>query len=120
MSVSESVARTRWRPLVHIDNGNRLNNTMTDGFQNLEKMYHCIAGDCMSWRQYHLSHSKGSEAEVSPTAIAVLRAGPNSTEGSDRTARATICPGLMPATNAIEHPLTMRSNYRSIGKPGLD
>ncbi|QWG23926.1 hypothetical protein KMZ93_03040 [Bradyrhizobium sediminis] len=66
MSVSESVARTRWCPLVRIDNSNRLNNTMTDGFQNSEKMYHCIAGDCMGWRQYHLSHSKGSEAEVKP------------------------------------------------------
>lgn len=66
MSVSESVARTKWCPLVRIDNGNRLHNTMTDGFQNSEKMYHCIASDCMGWRQYHLSHSKGSGAEVKP------------------------------------------------------
>jgi hypothetical protein len=24
-------------------------------------MYHCIAGDCMGWRQYHLSHFRGDE-----------------------------------------------------------
>ena len=32
---------------------------MTDGFADSEKMYHCIAGDCMGWRQFHLSHMKG-------------------------------------------------------------
>jgi hypothetical protein len=52
MSISESVARTRWCPLVRIDNSNRPHNTMTDGFPNSDKMYHCIASDCMGWRQY--------------------------------------------------------------------
>ena len=66
MSVSESVARTRWCPLVRIDNSNRLNNTMTDGFQNSERMYHCIASDCMRLAPIPLSHSKGSEAEAKP------------------------------------------------------
>jgi hypothetical protein len=41
---------------VRVDNNNRLHNSLTDGFQNSEKMYHCIAGDCMGWRQFHLSH----------------------------------------------------------------
>lgn len=40
MSASENVARTKWCPFVRIDNNNRLHNTMTDGFQNSEKMYH--------------------------------------------------------------------------------
>jgi hypothetical protein len=39
---------------------------MTDGFQNSEKMYHCIAGDCMGWRQFHLSHMKGPDGGVTP------------------------------------------------------
>jgi hypothetical protein len=49
---------------VRIDNNNRLHNTMTDGFQNSDKMYRCIAGDCMGWRQFHLSRMKGSEQAV--------------------------------------------------------
>jgi hypothetical protein len=49
---------------VRIDNNYRLHNTRTDGIENSEKMYHCIAGDCMGWRQYHLSHFKGSEGEL--------------------------------------------------------
>ncbi len=64
MLTSENVAPTKWGPFVRIDNNNRLHNTMTDGFQNSEKMYHCIAVDCMGWRQYHLSHFKGSEEGV--------------------------------------------------------
>ena len=60
MLISDSVARAKWCPFVRVDGSNRHHNTMTDGFQNSEKMYHCIAGDCMGWRQYHLSHFKGS------------------------------------------------------------
>ena len=60
MMVSESAARTKWCPMVRIDNNNRLHNTMTDGFQNSELMYHCIATDCMAWRSFHLSHLKGT------------------------------------------------------------
>lgn len=59
MMMTDQIARTKWCPFVRIDSGNRLHNTMTDGFQNSEKMYHCIAGDCMGWRQFHLSHMKG-------------------------------------------------------------
>lgn len=66
MLTSEKVARTRWCPFVRVDGDNRLHNTMTDGFQNSEKMYHCIAGDCMGWRQFHLSHMKGPDGDVTP------------------------------------------------------
>ncbi|NVN88518.1 MAG: hypothetical protein HXX15_20760 [Rhodopseudomonas sp.] len=59
MLISESVARAKWCPFVRIDNSNRLNNSMTDGFENSEKMYHCIAGHCMGWREFHISHYKG-------------------------------------------------------------
>jgi hypothetical protein len=64
MLMSESVARTKWCPHVRIDNNNRLHNTLTGGFANSEKMYHCIGSDCMSWRQFHLSHLKGSDENV--------------------------------------------------------
>lgn len=60
MLISESVAKTKWCPMVRIDNSNRLHNTITDGFQNSEKMYHCLAADCMGWRSFQLSHLKGS------------------------------------------------------------
>ena len=64
MLISDKVARTKWCPYVRIDNNNRLHNSITDGFQNSEKMYHCIAGDCMGWREFHLSHLKGGEEGV--------------------------------------------------------
>ncbi len=60
MLIGEDAARAKWFPYVRVDNNNRHHNIMTDGFQNSEKMYHCIADDCMGWRQYHLSHFKGS------------------------------------------------------------
>jgi hypothetical protein len=61
MLISENAARAKWCPMVRIDNNNRLHNSLTDGFQNSEKMYHCIAGDCMGWRQYRLSHKGGEQ-----------------------------------------------------------
>ena len=64
MMISDQVARTKWCPFVRIDSSNRKHNTMTDGFANSEKMYHCIAGDCMGWRQFHLSHMKGSSEGI--------------------------------------------------------
>jgi hypothetical protein len=64
MLISENVARTKWCPMVRIDNNNRLHNSLTDGFQNSEKMYHCIAGDCMGWRKFQLSHMKGTDEGV--------------------------------------------------------
>jgi hypothetical protein len=64
MLISDKTAHEKWCPFVRIDNNNRLHNSMTDGFQNSEKMYHCIGVDCMGWRQFHLSHLKGDEAGV--------------------------------------------------------
>jgi len=65
MLTSEKVARTKWCPMVRIDGDNRLHNTLTDGFENSDKMYHCVANSCMAWREYRLSHmrSGGSEPE---------------------------------------------------------
>jgi hypothetical protein len=54
-------------------------NSLTDGFQNSKKMYHCIGADCMGWRQFHLSHLKG-EAASRHMAIAAMPAGPSATD----------------------------------------
>ncbi|MDR3468514.1 MAG: hypothetical protein P4M07_21475 [Xanthobacteraceae bacterium] len=59
MLISETIARTKWCPMVRVDGDNRLHNTKTDGFENSDKMYHCIAGSCMAWRQYQLSYARG-------------------------------------------------------------
>jgi len=64
MLLSEKAARTKWCPFVRIDNNNRVFNTITDGFENTNSMYHCIASSCMSWREFHLSHVKGGVAEA--------------------------------------------------------
>jgi hypothetical protein len=60
MLTTEKVARTKWCPSVRIQGNNRLYNTNTDGFENAEKMYHCIGASCMAWRQFHLAHMKGT------------------------------------------------------------
>ena len=64
MLISEKTAREKWCPFVRVDGGNRLHNSKTDGFQNSEKMYHCIGGDCMGWRQFQLSHLKGDDGSL--------------------------------------------------------
>jgi hypothetical protein len=64
MLISDKAAHTKWCPFVRIDNNNRLHNTMTDGFQNTDMTYHCIGADCMGWREFHLSHLKGSDDSV--------------------------------------------------------
>jgi len=64
MLISDKAAREKWCPLVRIDSGNRLHNSLTGGFDRSDKMYHCIAGDCMGWREFHLSHLKGTEEGV--------------------------------------------------------
>lgn len=61
MLLSESDARKKWCPMVRVEGNNRIHNTLTDGFQNAERTYHCIANDCMAWREYHLSFMHGSE-----------------------------------------------------------
>jgi hypothetical protein len=60
MLLTEKVARTKWCPRVRIAGDNRIYNTNTDGFENTERMYHCIGSSCMGWRAFHLSHMKGS------------------------------------------------------------
>jgi hypothetical protein len=64
MFINEKSAREKWCPYVRIDNNNRLHNSLTGGFQNSDRMYHCIAADCMGWRQLLLSHMKGGEDSV--------------------------------------------------------
>ena len=64
MLMTEKAAREKWCPHVRIDSNNRLHNSLTHVFQNSEKMYHCIAGDCMGWREFQLSHLKGSGSGV--------------------------------------------------------
>ena len=59
MLMSEKVARTKWCPMVRTEGNNRHFNTMTDGFANSENVYHCLASDCMGWRQFHISYMKG-------------------------------------------------------------
>ena len=64
MLISDKNAREKWCPFVRIGASNRLQNSLTDGFKNSDKMYHCIAGDCMGWRQLHLSYLKGGDTGV--------------------------------------------------------
>ncbi|HZP75478.1 MAG TPA: hypothetical protein VFB45_04995 [Pseudolabrys sp.] len=61
MLTNETTARSKWCPFVRIDNGNRFYNTMTDGFVNTNKLYHCLGSECMGWREFHMSHVKGNE-----------------------------------------------------------
>ena len=61
MLINEKAARTKWCPMVRTEGDNRHFNTLTDGFQSSETVYHCIASDCMGWRQFHLSFTKGSD-----------------------------------------------------------
>lgn len=64
MPYTESAARQKWCPFVRIDNSNRRYNTLSDGFENAEKMFHCIGTHCMAWRDLALSHMKGSVGEA--------------------------------------------------------
>ncbi len=66
MLISEKAARTKWCPFVRADGGNRHYNTLSDGFQKSEGVYHCIGNDCMGWRQFHMSFMKGGEEGVQP------------------------------------------------------
>jgi hypothetical protein len=66
MLITEKAAQTKWCPFVRIEGANRLYNTHSDGFQNTERMYHCIGSRCMSWRALHLSHMKGGGLGSAP------------------------------------------------------
>lgn len=61
MQLTEEMARTKWCPFARAGGNNRFYNERTDGFQNTPGAYHCIASDCMAWRELHYSHLKGDE-----------------------------------------------------------
>ncbi len=62
MQLTETLARKKWCPFVRMEGNNRIHNEKTDGFQNSPANYHCIAGECMAWREMHYSHVKGGDA----------------------------------------------------------
>lgn len=64
MQLTEEMARKKWCPFVRTTGGNRFYNEKTDGFQNTPNVYHCIASDCMAWRELHFSHVKGGDASM--------------------------------------------------------
>ena len=61
MLISEKAARAKWCPMVRVEGNNRFYNTKTDGVENTGTLYHCIGSACMSWREFRLSHAKGSQ-----------------------------------------------------------
>jgi hypothetical protein len=63
MLTSESDARLKWCPFTRVEGGNRLNNTLNDGFENAPAPFHCVAGKCMFWREMHYSHLKAGAAK---------------------------------------------------------
>jgi len=62
MLLTTSEAQTKWCPFTRIDNSNREFAMLTQGPEQGNKLYHCIGNACMAWREYHLSHLKGSGA----------------------------------------------------------
>lgn len=58
MLTSENESHTMWCPFVRVDGGNRINNSLTDGFENSPAPFHCIGKRCMAWRELHSSHIK--------------------------------------------------------------
>ena len=64
MLTTENSAREKWCPFVRISGSNRLYNEKTDGFKNAPHPYHCIAGECMAWRELHYSHVKGGDQSL--------------------------------------------------------
>jgi hypothetical protein len=64
MMMTEGVARKKWCPFARLDNNNRVFSVDAEGFTNCNPSYRCIASQCMGWREYHLSHLKGSITEA--------------------------------------------------------
>ncbi len=58
MWTTDSLAHTKWCPYVRVDGNNRINNSLTDGFQNTHDVYHCLGSKCMLWREIHSTHLK--------------------------------------------------------------
>jgi len=59
MQLTEAEARHKWCPVVRVDGGNRVHNTMSDGFTNSDSSYRCIGSDCMAWRRYEITRAHG-------------------------------------------------------------
>lgn len=59
MPITEPQAKEKWCPFVRVDGSNRIDNTMTDGFNREDHSYHCIGSDCMAWREFSLSFAHG-------------------------------------------------------------
>lgn len=61
MLITEVQAKEKWCPFVRVQGANRVDNTLTDGFQNTNASYHCIGAECMAWREFHLRFAHGDE-----------------------------------------------------------
>jgi hypothetical protein len=48
----------RWCPFVRVEGSNRINNSLTDGFENTPEPYHCLGDKCMMWREGQPVHLK--------------------------------------------------------------
>jgi hypothetical protein len=58
MWTTDSLAHTKWCPYVRVEGNNRFNNSLTDGFQDTQQMYHCLGSKCMLWREISSPHLK--------------------------------------------------------------
>ena len=63
MLITENEAHTMWCPFVRVEGSNRLNNSLTDGFEGSPAPYHCIGNKCMMWRKNHVAHLKAGAAK---------------------------------------------------------
>lgn len=59
MRLTEQEARAKWCPFVRIEGNNRIYNTMTDGFDPVHLVQHCLGSLCMAWRTFQYSHMHG-------------------------------------------------------------
>ncbi|MEJ0026038.1 MAG: hypothetical protein WDN01_08435 [Rhizomicrobium sp.] len=58
MYLSEEEAKERWCPFARVEGSNRMFNTLSDGFKDSPAPYHCIAGECLAWREVHVTYLK--------------------------------------------------------------
>jgi len=63
-TMTKSQAREKWCPFVRTGSNNRVYNTLTDGVVNTPQLYHCVADECMAWRNVPLGHLKPGAAET--------------------------------------------------------
>jgi len=65
MLTSESAARKKWCPLARVDGSSRANAPAKDKISH--EPYHCIAGECMFWREMHTAHMKAVNTKTVET-----------------------------------------------------